>query len=376
MTTAQFANGETATAEWLDYHDAFNPRGDGYQDPSFSSAGGGAGAASYPWLDVTLDSDTGGSIRGPAQVQGIYGNRPSHGLVSLEHTTPLSPVFDTPGLLARDPIAWKEAAQAIYGFNMTITDIYPTNIKTIGWPTTPQGPASRILINLLGIISDFLNANTTAYNISTSWREVNSTQDTIEALLEPTYAVIISKQQVELVRDPFYKAYGAKHDGCRPFVNPVPLARWDWGVNHPSTVEDDVANKTVFMDWAQSTLLAPSAQTCSENLVMYVGSTGSTTYHNAYLDEPRVPLGFTNSRISTMAVAPDYVVPIGEVPYNSTITNHFEYLPVTVNFLVAKDCDGILFSLIETLYKAGIVKKSLPSRSGVTGGEILMKREI
>ena len=46
MKTSQFANGETATDKWVDYHAPFNPRGDGYQDPS-SSCGPGAGAGSY-----------------------------------------------------------------------------------------------------------------------------------------------------------------------------------------------------------------------------------------------------------------------------------------------------------------------------------------
>ena len=43
MKTSQFANGETATADWVDYHAPFNPRGDGYLDPSSSSAGPAAG---------------------------------------------------------------------------------------------------------------------------------------------------------------------------------------------------------------------------------------------------------------------------------------------------------------------------------------------
>jgi Asp-tRNA(Asn)/Glu-tRNA(Gln) amidotransferase A subunit family amidase len=31
---SQFANGEEATEDWVDYHLPFNPRGDGYQDSS------------------------------------------------------------------------------------------------------------------------------------------------------------------------------------------------------------------------------------------------------------------------------------------------------------------------------------------------------
>jgi len=40
--TSQFANGESSTADWVDQFCPFNPRGDGYQDPSSSSSGSGA----------------------------------------------------------------------------------------------------------------------------------------------------------------------------------------------------------------------------------------------------------------------------------------------------------------------------------------------
>lgn len=99
VKTSQFANGEQATEDWVDYLSPFNPRGDGYQDPSSSSSGSGAASGSYAWLDLTLGSDTGGSVRGPAQVQGLYGNRPTHGIVPLTGVMPLAPQLDTPGFL-------------------------------------------------------------------------------------------------------------------------------------------------------------------------------------------------------------------------------------------------------------------------------------
>ena len=55
---SQFANGESATADWVDQMCPFNPRGDGYQQPSSSSSGSGAAIAAYPWLDYTIGSDT------------------------------------------------------------------------------------------------------------------------------------------------------------------------------------------------------------------------------------------------------------------------------------------------------------------------------
>jgi Asp-tRNA(Asn)/Glu-tRNA(Gln) amidotransferase A subunit family amidase len=60
--TSQFANGETSTADWVDQFCPFNPRGDGYQDPSSSSSGSGASMGAYGWLDYAIGSDTGISV--------------------------------------------------------------------------------------------------------------------------------------------------------------------------------------------------------------------------------------------------------------------------------------------------------------------------
>ncbi len=111
---SQFANGETATADWVDYHAPYNPRGDGYQDGSSSSTGSGVAIAAYDWLDYAIGSDTGGSMRGPAAANGVYGNRPSHGSVSLDGVMPLSPELDTAGVFARDAKSWKLAGDWWY----------------------------------------------------------------------------------------------------------------------------------------------------------------------------------------------------------------------------------------------------------------------
>ena len=104
--TSQFANGEAATADWVDLHAPYNPRGDGYQDGSSSSTGSGTAIAAYSWLDIAVGTDTGGSMRGPAGVNGVFGNRPSHGAVALDDVMPLSPALDTAGIFARDAKSW------------------------------------------------------------------------------------------------------------------------------------------------------------------------------------------------------------------------------------------------------------------------------
>jgi hypothetical protein len=50
------------------------------------------------------------------------------------------------------------------------------------------------------------------------------------------------------------------------------------------------------------------------------------------------------------------VIPIGQAAYNSTITLQSEYLPVAIDIMAAKGCDGMIFELAEKLQAAGIVK--------------------
>ena len=286
MKTSQFANGEEATADWVDYHSPFNPRGDGYQDPSSSSSGPGAGMGSYPWLDLTIGSDTGGSIRGPSQVQGLFGNRPSHGLVSLTGVMPLAPQLDTAGFLCRDPIIWAVAAQVLYE-DIEFYTQFPKKIQTLDFPTSADTQSDGIILDFLAKLENFLSANTTTLNLTTSWANTKpaNTDSSLDDLLNITYPILISKEQITLVRDPFYADYAAIHDGRLPFVDPVPLVRWAFGDSYPnSTLTDAITNKTIFMDWWSSNILVNDSITCSDSLLLYVGGTAEddVNYRNQY----------------------------------------------------------------------------------------------
>jgi amidase len=65
------------------------------------SSSGSAAAVSGAAVDFALGSDTGGSVRIPAALQGIFGIRPSHGVVDDSGVMPLAPSFDTVGWFAR-----------------------------------------------------------------------------------------------------------------------------------------------------------------------------------------------------------------------------------------------------------------------------------
>ncbi|KAK6439998.1 hypothetical protein LTR95_003784 [Oleoguttula sp. CCFEE 5521] len=377
MKTSQFANGEQATADWVDYHSPFSPRGDGYQDPSSSSSGPGAGASSYEWLDLTIGSDTGGSIRGPSEVGGLYGNRPSHDLVSLQGVMPLAPELDTAGFLTRDPLLWAEASRALYQSNITIEHTYPKTILTSGFPTNVTKPGDDILINFISTLSKFLGASVTPWNINTAWSASRPAglNTTLSSYLNITYALIIAQEQTKLVRDPFYAAYAAAHDGRVPFVDPAPLVRWAFGDSYPpSQLAAENAKREVFSDWFASEVLVADAATCSNSLLFYIGSQASVNYRNQYGPAPRPPVGFSIGRVSPFWSGPDFVLPLGEATTFSNITLHQETLPVTVDILAARGCDGMIFGLVQDLVAAGVLSATKAGKSSVSGGEVLFKR--
>lgn len=66
------------------------------------SSSGSAVAVARGDADFSIGTDTGGSVRVPASYCGLYGLRPSHGELSLDHSFELAKSFDTPGIFTRD----------------------------------------------------------------------------------------------------------------------------------------------------------------------------------------------------------------------------------------------------------------------------------
>lgn len=88
------------TGENAHYGTPRNPRAPG-RVPGGSSSGSAAAVAGG-LVDFAIGSDTGGSVRAPSSFCGIFGMRPTHGLLPLAGACPLAPMFDTVGWFARD----------------------------------------------------------------------------------------------------------------------------------------------------------------------------------------------------------------------------------------------------------------------------------
>ncbi|KAJ5973101.1 uncharacterized protein N7479_003019 [Penicillium vulpinum] len=362
MGTVQFANGDNPTADWVDFHCPFNPRGDGYQAPGGSSSGPGAGIASYDWLDIAVGSDTGGSMRSPGGMQGLYANRPSTGAVSLDNVLPLCYALDTAGVFARNAATWSKVMHAWYQ-NFTDYREYPKKLFYQNSSFPKSNTASGALLEEFVMkVEDFLGTKREFVDIASHWEQSrpSDTPSKINDLLNMTYAALVSVDQYRSLAVPFYADYAAEHDGRRPFINPGPLSRWTWGQNNGGDAIYDEAfhNKTIFKNWWESDGYGKADErTCSEGIYIYPYSTGGTQYRNAYFAAPSgPPMGFSDGRMAVLTGTPDLVVPVGEVPYYSTISLKTEFMPVTMSFVAARGCDLMLVNLIEELEQSGILK--------------------
>ncbi|RKL68268.1 amidase [Salipaludibacillus neizhouensis] len=93
------------------YGTPVNPR-DPTRIPGGSSSGSAVAVAGNI-TDFSLGTDTGGSVRIPSAYCGIYGFRPTHGNVPIEHVIPLAPSFDTVGWMARDAKTLKDVGKVL-----------------------------------------------------------------------------------------------------------------------------------------------------------------------------------------------------------------------------------------------------------------------
>ena len=82
---------------------------------SGGSSSGSAAAVSNSLCDFALGTDTGGSVRAPANHCGLIGLRPTHGRVSLTGALDMAPSLDTCGWFTRDINTFLRVAEVLLG---------------------------------------------------------------------------------------------------------------------------------------------------------------------------------------------------------------------------------------------------------------------
>jgi hypothetical protein len=279
---SEFAFAGPYVTEHIDYLLPFNPRGDGYNSPGDSSGGSAASVASYDWLDASMGSDTGGSIRGPAAQNAVHGNRPSQDAVNLTGALPLSSAMDTSGILARDPVIWSKVNRVLYADTTEEYPELPSEIlfdvgsqQTLSQLEDQYPEAAKAVTNFMNGLSSLLSANATVFSADDAWS--NSTPKAFEDLsittvVNSVYGNLTRYEQWNEFGKDYVKEYMNSHDGAFPHM--VPGTREGWmSANETMTKEthkDDLAYKKGVEDWVSSKLLTADNKACSNAVYVYI----------------------------------------------------------------------------------------------------------
>uniref|UniRef100_L2G5R3 Amidase family protein n=1 Tax=Colletotrichum fructicola (strain Nara gc5) TaxID=1213859 RepID=L2G5R3_COLFN len=327
-------------------------------------------SAAHAW-EWTDSPDTGQSMRQPAAFAGVYGNRPSQGIIDLTGAMPISYGTDTAGVFAKDPRDWVQFAKVWYdpalhqGSDLNeLPDLDIPDART--FPKRILYPTDRLPLRnsaAEAVLTSFLDQ--IAKTMGLTVEKINITEK-VETVTGRVYDGILTDlrtlwtyTQLKIVATPLLDYFSPNFPALdQPF-------RSSWWNRTLDAKEHTAALQRRHDDseaW-HSEVLFSTDDSCSESILIYdIGTGGLPSFREAYLnDSPGAALpDATGSKEAGSILASyfgsaDFTIPIGQVSYYSNVTHQEVSMPVTINMVVKRGCDFVLFNFIEELALHGIL---------------------
>ena len=362
-----------------DYLAPFNPRGDSYQSPSASSTGSAAAAAAYPWVDFTIGTDTGGSVRHPAGVCGVYGMRASTNIISTAGMYSVSPLLDSLGVFARSALVVEAVIKSLIKPSRSglvppkppvryklLYPIRAKNTKLQGsrrWFPYPGEPgeaaeAEALFEGTIQRLEAYLQCTRSPFNLDDTWRETRPSgqHESLDTATGDIYTILSTHLCVRKVIDPFINDFKSATNGRLPFIDSIVKTRLDYG-RSTTTIqyENAVQSAKIFSQWFREVILTKAAED-ELPLLIFPQSFGFPAYRDEPDNTPPFFTTFSIYSLSYLSGCPDCTVPIAEVPYQSRITETEMFLPVSLSMLSPPETDLQLLALLSELENEGILR--------------------
>ncbi|KAK8062355.1 amidase signature enzyme [Apiospora hydei] len=362
--TVEFGASQEVTGDWSDYFYPFNARGDGYLAATGSSTGSASSLAQYPWLDITLGTDSGGSIRDPAVANGVYGFRPSHDGKPISDIFLPCAEFHTPGFLGR-------SSDAMLGFGRVWLQNAPilppssrdTEPRAIVNCLTPWRPVRILLLedyrsdrdavqniadNWVASLARWLGAERVLLSIGDLWDETKPEADNkgfYETFSNTFIDITYSEYWTYLSN--FRKEYKERYNSD-PYVCKVTKYLWDKGRMISDVRKQELlAEVAMHNKWFLEHVL-------NDNSSIIVVPRYSLAYRDEYLPYPpedRIFEGFDSNLHASFCGLPNIIVPVGQCAYMSKISGNQEYFPVSLSIIAPRGMDIGLLSLVDDYLK-------------------------
>ncbi|WVW83799.1 hypothetical protein I302_105820 [Kwoniella bestiolae CBS 10118] len=360
VKTNQFAVTGNSIEHSPDILYPYSPRGDGYQSVSGTSSGSASSMAGYDWLDISVASDTGGSIRHPASIVGLYGNKPTMGVFPLDGVIPMSEWSDTAGVLARDPGMMKWVLETWYAHSPAIKPhkFLPKIVRI------PVEDFQDIPQNIQDLINGFLNSLKDVLGMQLEWIDISQIlekEGNGKILSQHEFANVLEESQYQTWGQDLIDQYKSRNGGRFPPVFSEILQTWKGTHHSPEDLKEmkerwDISAK-VFRD-----LIGRHKSSITQSILIEpINIHRVPIYRESKLNFLREPLSTTKNplsliHLSSIAGCPHYVVPIGQVPFKSLVSDQEEMQPLGMSMIGYPGSDFVLLEIIEKLRKAGVLK--------------------
>lgn len=304
--------------------------------------------------------------------------------MSLEHVLPLGFATDTAGVFSRDPYKWIKFAKAWYAPSLhqdvSITGLSPLEVPdTDAFPKTILYPTDYLPLNNSAaepVLQEFISQMARIFNMTV--KEFNFTA-TVQNWTDPVannLTTLVGATNVintwsawTVIGKPLLTTWKALFDGRFPPIDPARRAglnTFNESLYNQETYSAALVTKNRGVEWYEKELQYSTPESCSESVMLYdIGTGGLPSFRERELNEspdasylavlPKTAK-ITGANICPIFGCADFTVPIGQVSYQSNVTFHEEMVPVTINMVVKRGCDFVLYNMIEKLADEGVLK--------------------
>ncbi|KAM7210766.1 amidase signature domain containing protein [Rhypophila decipiens] len=317
----------------VDFPIAFNPRGDGYQSPAGSSSGSAVAVASYDYTTFG---------RRPALFNGVWQFRPTHHDSYLRGMITTYPRFDTPCVFARDLKILKQVARVWSTWVIPPAPFTPAKQYELIYPSDYFPVPNKAQMELIdSFVRDMASSTCLPFtirklNIREQWAATHpeGKPDDLDEYLDDLVARTFFHGFYHAFSQ-FRTEYPLTHGGRPPYVNAFIQQRWDKGAAVTSAENKEAEHRMeVYRQWWMTTIFGQDDE--KEVLIILPIANVGPNYRDEVVASPTKQSALDPLFLGPILGAPDLMVPLGNVPYESRISKRTEYLPVVVDLEVVE----------------------------------------
>ncbi|KAF2753095.1 amidase [Pseudovirgaria hyperparasitica] len=340
--------------EAVEFTAPFNPRADGYQVPSGSSHGSAAGIGSYDWLDFSLGSDTNGSGRKPAHYNGCFSIRPSTGIMNTNGVIGQFSKFDMPVFFGRDQTKFSDFIKVWYGHSPLLRMPSTQQHVCILWPEdylpTVNAAQTDLIDKFTSGLEKALDVQRTKISLAQLWK--NTCPDNTPGQDNTDIAEYLKLTgSYPYYYDGYYDLEGFRNDftkkhGKPPFIHRA--MQWQWDIAKSITLEERNfywRRSEIYRKWLLEEVFKAS-DTSTITIMIFPIEVGQPSYRDAPLPPYYVLSGYASLCMSPILRAPEFTTLLGDIPFDSVVTQREERLPIGASVIGAPGTDLIITELV------------------------------